>query len=390
MARLGRTRRGGGARHAAAGRRARAASWQMLALGPFFFALALAKPQTAFAIAICTSGQCLQPAAAKRVLTRGTAFPGRGLRLRAASRPPDPSIRSYVRSSRGLSMQDKDSDQARPHPAAWRRPAWPTRLRRPTLFRRPTLLRRPVRPWHAVLAFGVFCAAFAAAVLAGLAWGRPHVMWHFRTADNRLTLGLAAGHGPFAGWLLSRSSVAASGHDGRQVMLSLHPGSTSRVTPTVISVWATASAPITVHVPPAPAITRRTITTASVAVHFSLPVTIDSAACRPRPPAAAMATVRFARGIRACAGNVEVSAASGERARLPLTVPALAPDPVTFFGPPDDRALLHHDRRRLVPQRTGPASDPRPSCAGHGLSHFFRRRRAPRLLAELPGRRRRH
>jgi len=243
-------------------------------------------------------------------------------------------------------MEDKDSEQARRVPTAWRRPAWPTRLRRPTLprrsalFRRPTLLRRPVRPRrHTILALGVFGAAFAAAVLAGLAWGRPHVMWHFRTSDNRLTLGLAAGHGPFAGWLLSRSSLAASGHHGRQVLLSLHPGSISRVTPNVISVWATASAPITVHVPPAPAITRRTITRASVAVHFSLPVTIDSAACRPSPPSAAVATVRFPRGIRACAGNVEVSAASGETARLPVTVPALIPDPVTFFGPPDGRAV---------------------------------------------------
>jgi peptidoglycan/xylan/chitin deacetylase (PgdA/CDA1 family) len=237
-------------------------------------------------------------------------------------------------------MQDKDSDQGRRVPAAWRRPAWPARLGRPALFRRPTFLRGPVRsPRHTVLGLAIFGAAFAAAVLGGLAWGRPHVMWHFRTADNRLTLGLAAGHGPFAGWLLSRSSVAASGHHGRQVLLSLRPGSTSRVTPTVISVWAAAAAPITVHVPPAPAITRRTITRASVAVRFSLPVTIDSAPCRPSPPAAAIATVRFTRGIRACAGTMQVSAASGEMARMPVTVPALTPDPVTFFGPPDDRAV---------------------------------------------------
>ena len=237
-------------------------------------------------------------------------------------------------------MLDKDSEQARRVPAAWWRLAWPARLGRPALLRRPTSLRRPVRPRrHAVLALGVVGAAFAAAVLAGLAWGRPHVTWQFRTADNRLTLGLAAGHGPLAGWLLSRSSVAARGHHGHQVLLSLHPGSTGRVTPTVMSVWATASAPITVHVPPAPAVTSRTITRASVAVHFSLPVTVDSAACRASPPAAAMSTVRFPRGIRACAGNVQVSAASGERASLPLTVPALTPDPVTFFGPPDHGAF---------------------------------------------------
>ena len=225
-------------------------------------------------------------------------------------------------------MQSKDSEQAGRLPAARRRPAWPAGLRRPV---------RPSR--HAVLAFGVVGAAVAAAVLAGLAWGRPHVTWHFRTADNRFTLGLAAGHGPFASWLLSRSSVAASGHRGRQVLLWLHPGRTSRVAPTVMSVWATASAPITVHVPPAPAVTRRTITSASVAVRFSLPVTVDSAACRPSPRAAAVATVRFPRGIRACAGTVQVSAASGERARVPVTVPALTPDPVTFFGPPDHRAF---------------------------------------------------
>ena len=217
-------------------------------------------------------------------------------------------------------MNDEDSEQARRVRAGWWRPAWPTDLWRSA---------RPRR--RAVVALGVVGAAAAAAVLAGLAWGRPHVVWNFRTADNRLTLGLAAGHGPFAAWLLSQSSVAASGHRGYHVLLGLRPGGTSRVTPTVISMWATASAPVTVHVPPAPAITRRAITAASVAVQFSQPVTVDVAACR--PSAAAMATVRFLRGIRGCAGNVEVSAASGERTRLLVTVPALSPDPVTYFGP---------------------------------------------------------
>jgi len=185
---------------------------------------------------------------------------------------------------------------------------------------------------------GVLGAAVAAAVLAGLAWGRPHVTWQFRTADNQLTLSLAAGHGPFAGWLLSRSSLAARGHRGHRVLVGLHPGRTSRVTPTVLSVWATSSAPITVRVPPAPAVARRATTTASVAVQFSLPVTVDVAACLPSP-SAAMATVRFPRGIRGCAGTVEVSAASGERTRLQVTVPALTPDPVTFFGPSRGRAF---------------------------------------------------
>lgn len=225
-------------------------------------------------------------------------------------------------------MEYEDSEQARRILPAWRRPAWPTRLR---------VSARPRR--YAVLALGVLGAAVAAAVLAGLAWGRPHVMWQFRTADNRLTLALAPGHGPFAGWLLSRSSVAASGHRGRRVLLGLHPGDTSRVTPTVLSVWATSSAPITVHAPPAPAVTRRATTTGTVAVQFSLPVTVDAAACRPSPSAAAMATVRFPRGIRGCAGTVEVSAPSGERTRLQLTVPALTPDPVTFFGPSRGRAF---------------------------------------------------
>ena len=217
-------------------------------------------------------------------------------------------------------MSDEDSEQARRVRAAWWRPAWPTRLGRSA---------RPRR--RAVLALGVLGAAVAVAVLGGLAWGRPHVVWRFRTADNRLTLGLAAGHGPFAGWLLSRSSVAASGHRGHHVRLGLHPGGTSRITPTVISVWATTSAPVIVHVPPAPAVTRRAITAASVAVQFSQPVTVDVAACQ--PSATGMATVLFPRGIRGCAGSVEVSAASGERTRLLVTVPALSPDPVTYFGP---------------------------------------------------------
>ncbi len=221
-----------------------------------------------------------------------------------------------------------------------------------------------IRPaWHNGLALGALGAILAVAVLAGLAWGRPHVTWHFRTSDNRLTLGLAPGHGPFAGWLLARSRLAAGGHHGHEILLSLRPGSTGRVAPTVMSIWATSSAPITVRVPPAPAVTRKTVREATVTVRFSLPVTVDAAGCQPSPPAAASTSLHFPRGVSTCAGSVHVSAASGERAYLHLTVPALIPDPVTYFGPPDGRAfyitiddgwfpserVLHLMRTRHVP-----------------------------------------
>src|SRR5258708_37451810 len=74
---------------------------------------------TAFVFAICTSGECLQPSAAKRVLTRGTAFPrGRGGGL-AASRPRDPSIRQ-LRPARRV-----------------RRACWTTTANRPAASRQP-------------------------------------------------------------------------------------------------------------------------------------------------------------------------------------------------------------------------------------------------------------
>lgn len=211
---------------------------------------------------------------------------------------------------------------------------------------RPDRVRRLLSGWRpetlprrrAGLAAGVLGVLAVLSVLAGLAWGRPHVTWHFRTTDNRLALRLAAGHGPFAGWLLSRSRLAARGRHGRAVSLTLRPGRTTRLTPTVTSVWTTSSAPITVRVPPAPTVTGRKVREASVTVRFSLPVTVDRSACRPSRPAAAATSVRFPRGVSACAGGVRVSAASGERAQLRLTVPALVPDPVTFFGPRDHRA----------------------------------------------------
>jgi peptidoglycan/xylan/chitin deacetylase (PgdA/CDA1 family) len=194
----------------------------------------------------------------------------------------------------------------------------------------------PRRPTGLVA--GVLCVLAALAVAAGLAWGRPHVTWHFRTADNRLTLRLAPGHGPLAGWLLSRSRLSAGEHHGRKVLLSLRPGHTIRLTPTVTSIWTTSSAPITVRVPPAPTVTGRKVRQASVTVRFSLPVTVDASACRPSKPATAVTAVRFPRSVSACAGSLRVSAASGERAHLHLTVPALIPDPVTFFGSRDHRA----------------------------------------------------
>src|SRR5215469_3684081 len=118
-----------------------------------------------------------------------------------------PAVTSCL--SRGVQgMRYEDGEQARRVAAGWWRPAWRRRLLRSV---------RPRR--YAVLAVGVLGAAIAAAVLVGLAWGRPHVTWHFRTTDNRLMLSLAVGHGPFASWLLSRSSVAASGHRGHRVLL---------------------------------------------------------------------------------------------------------------------------------------------------------------------------
>jgi peptidoglycan/xylan/chitin deacetylase (PgdA/CDA1 family) len=182
-------------------------------------------------------------------------------------------------------------------------------------------------------------AVLAVAVLAGLAWGRPHVTWNFRTSDNRLRLGLAPGRGPFAGWLLSRSLITADHHQGRAIVLSLRPGTTRRVTPTVTTVWATSSAAITIRVPPAPAVTRETVREAILTVHFSLPVTVGAAACRPSPPTVAVTAVRLQRGVGRCAGSMWVTAASGERADVDLTVPALTPDRVSFFGPADHRAF---------------------------------------------------
>jgi len=183
-------------------------------------------------------------------------------------------------------------------------------------------------------------------------WGRPHVTWRFGRSDNQLVVALASGDGPLAGWLRSASNLQVDGHRGPHVALSLQAGATNRVTATVTSLWSTATR-ITVRVPPEPAVVATTVAADRVTLRLSMPVTPRSTPCGLTGGARDVTTLSFPRGTKACVGQVEVVARSGEQAQIPVSVPAVPPPPpvlapappsstpapVISFGPPDNGAF---------------------------------------------------
>ena len=208
------------------------------------------------------------------------------------------------------------------------------------------------RRWPVVVVGGFLGLLMVAGmILGGIAWGRPHLTWRFQVADNRLTLRLAPGGGPLAGWLLSHSSLAVEGHQGQKVMLSLHPGSRDRLAPVVRSIWATTMR-ITVRVPQAPALLSTSFSPHTVTLSFSMAVSPRNAPCGLPEQAPWVTTLVFPRGSSPCLGTLDVGARSGERARMVISIPALgpppppprplsssAPAPVVSFGPPGGGAF---------------------------------------------------
>lgn len=171
-------------------------------------------------------------------------------------------------------------------------------------------------------AVALFVLGAAVAVVAG----RPHVAWTLRASDNRLTLTVAEGRGPLAGWLRSTAAIAVGTHRGGSVTLALPPGRTSVLQPVLSSVWRT-SERVAVHVPARPDLAASTVDATSMTLRFSLPVATLNAPCGLSPSAMTVTTATIPRGVSACSASLEVLASTGERNRIPLTVPALPPPP---------------------------------------------------------------
>lgn len=167
----------------------------------------------------------------------------------------------------------------------------------------------------------------------GILAGRPHLTWDVRRSDNRVTIALAEGRGPFAGVLLSNSSVALGSRHGSTVSLTVTPGRTTMLWPTINSVWGTTER-IAVQVPAQPSMVASSVDATSVTYRFSMPIAADSALCGLPAHAVMVTSVTFPRGAARCAGALEVVAASGERSRFSVWIPALPPPPSPPPAPP--------------------------------------------------------
>jgi peptidoglycan/xylan/chitin deacetylase (PgdA/CDA1 family) len=188
-------------------------------------------------------------------------------------------------------------------------------------------------------------------VAAGLVWGRPHVTWQLRRSDNHLALTVVSGRGPFARWLRSESHLSVGRHHGdRQVMLTLVAGKTSRLTAQVTSLWSTTMR-IVVRVPPKPTLVATSVGAATLTLRFSIPVSPSNAPCGLPAGTSGVTTLSLPRGTSPCSGTLEVAARSGERAQVPVSVPARPPPvlapappssgpaPVLSIGPPNNGAF---------------------------------------------------
>jgi hypothetical protein len=215
------------------------------------------------------------------------------------------------------------------------------------------LLRAPT---HARLLASLAMLVILGLVTGGLAWGRPVVTWHLEPADNRLTIRLSAGDGPFAPWLLDSATVAAAGaHARRQVDLVVPAGRTVHVAAQISSLW-TSTTRLAIRVPRKPALVSTTVTAFTETLWFTMPVMALETPCGLPEQVAALSQLVFPKGTTPCVGTIDVVARSGERARVSVSVPALAtnvtnppPPPTTAptvtsapaisFGPRDNGAI---------------------------------------------------
>ncbi len=181
---------------------------------------------------------------------------------------------------------------------------------------------------------------------AGVTRGRSHLTWNFQPSDNELTLALAPGQGPFAGWLLSGSTVAVGQERGRQVTLQLAPGQTSRLKVVVTSVWSS-TVDLEIQVPAPPALVGTTVDATTVTLRFSMPVTPSNAPCGLPEEVSQATALIFARGTSSCYGVLDLVAESGEQAQIPFSIPAIPPPPPTPSPTPPVRRVLPPAPRAL-------------------------------------------
>ena len=162
--------------------------------------------------------------------------------------------------------------------------------------------------------------------VAGVASGRPQVVWDLQPSNNDLTISLASGQGPLAAGLLSGSTVVAGDQRRRTVTLTLPAGQTSHVKVVITSIWSTTMT-LTIPVPPQPALIGTTTDTTTVSLQFSMPVTPLNTLCGLPEGATLVTTLTFPRGTTSCSGWLEVLNAAGEEAQIRVSIPAVPPRP---------------------------------------------------------------
>lgn len=193
----------------------------------------------------------------------------------------------------------------------------------PSAHRHKVGLRRRGVLWSTAL---LTLALFLLATVAGITSGRPQVAWDFRPSDNQLTIRLASGQGPLAAWLLSGSTVVVGDQRGRTVTLTLPAGQTSRVIVVVRSIWPT-TVTLEIAVPQLPALIGTIVDAKTVSLQFSMPVTPLNTPCGLPEAATMVTTLTFPRGTSSCSALLEVVSASGEKAQIPVSIPAVPPPP---------------------------------------------------------------
>lgn len=215
-------------------------------------------------------------------------------------------------------------------------------LQRDRFHAHSRLRRKRGRGLAVIAALAVGVVAVVLVVLAMVSWARPRLAWRFDPATNDVTLHLRPGHGPLAAFVLAHSVLTAK--DGSAVASARGHGS-ARLGPfragrtARISVHVPGLAGLTHHislsVPPAPTVTNTATSPTRVTFWLSGPVHL----ARPDGRGAAHlrrvapAVVRLDKGVRPRRVTAEVTASSGERARLTFRAPALAEAGLYDFGP---------------------------------------------------------
>jgi len=206
-------------------------------------------------------------------------------------------------------------------------------------------------------AAGVLVVAAAGLAWAGVAAARPGVSWAVWPGSNTATIRLTSGAGPFGHWILARSHLNVTDEaDGRPVGRSSSGGiARLRLPPglrTSLLIQVTGLRPrrltLTVTTPPPLRATGSRLDPGKVVLLLSSPLRRQ----RPGPLCGdhtvsfpALSEVAVARDLRACSAMLHLTAADGERAVVPVTIPAIPAIPrpgrvaLYAFASPAHRAI---------------------------------------------------